>query len=228
MTAIDWALAWDSLPLLLKAAAVTVEATVVGFTLAAVFGLFLAILRRSRRKIVSWPVAGFVEFVRSTPLLVQLYVVYFVFPEFGVTLTALTTGILGLGLHYSAYTSEVYRAGLDGVPKEQWDAAAALSLSPYRTYRDVVIPQTIPPVVPALGNYLIGMFKETPMLSAIAVVELMQQAKIIGSETFRYVEPITMVGLFFLALSLVAAAGVRRVEARLSPVRRLSMQEHTP
>ena len=79
----------------------------------------------------------------------------------------------------------------------------------------MIIPQAIPPVVPALGNYLIGMFKETPLLSAIAVVELMQTAKIIGSETFRYLEPITMVGVFFLVMSLVSAAGVRRVEAWL-------------
>lgn len=222
---VDWEFAWRILPVLLEAGIVTVEATLVGFALAAVFGLLLAVLRRSRRRAISWPVAALVEFVRSTPLLVQLYFIYFVFPEFGVTLPALTAGILGLSLHYSAYTSEVYRAGLDGIPKEQWEAAAALNLSPYRTYRDVVIPQAIPPVVPALGNYLVGMFKDTPMLSAIAVVELMQRAKIIGSETFRYLEPMTIVGLLFLMLSLLAAAGIRRVERRLSPARRVSAGE---
>ncbi len=118
-------------------------------------------------------------------------------------------------MHYACYCSEVYRAGLDGIPRGQWEAATALNLSPARTYWDVIIPQAIPPVVPALGNYLIGMFKETPLLSAIAVVELMQTAKIIGSETFRYLEPITMVGVFFLIMSLISAAGVRRFEAWL-------------
>jgi polar amino acid transport system permease protein len=156
-----------------------------------------------------------VEFVRSTPLLVQLYFLYFVAPEFGLRMPALVTGILGLGLHYSAYCAEVYRAGLEGVPRGQWEAATALNLGPWRTYRAIVIPQAIPPVIPALGNYLVGMFKETPLLSAIAVVELMQRAKIIGSESFRYVEPITLVGLFFLAMSLVSAAGIRRVERAL-------------
>lgn len=225
---VDWEFAWEILPLLLQAGIITVEATLVGFALAAVFGLLLAVLRRSRRRAVAWPVGALVEFVRSTPLLVQLYFIYFVFPEFGVTLPALAAGILGLGLHYSAYTSEVYRAGLDGIPKEQWEAAAALNLSPYRTYRDVIVPQAIPPVVPALGNYLVSMFKDTPMLSAIAVVELMQGAKIIGSETFRYLEPITIVGLLFLMLSLLAAAGIRRVEAHLSLARRMSVREEAP
>jgi len=211
----DWAFAWKILPRLLDAAVITVEATLIGFVFAAVFGLILALLRRARSRWLSLPAAGFVEFIRSTPLLVQIYFLFFVFPEFGVVLPALVAGILGLGVHFASYCSEVYRAGLDGIPRGQWEAAVALNLSPYRTYRDIIVPQAIPPVVPALGNYLIAMFKETPLLSAIAVVEMMQQAKIIGSETFRYVEPITLVGAIFLALSLGSMVGIRRVETWL-------------
>jgi len=136
-------------------------------------------------------------------------------PEFGVTLDAMPAGILALGLHYGAYCSEVYRAGLDNVPKGQWEASIALNLSPWTTFRDVILPQAIPPVVPALGNYLVALFKETPLLSAIAVLELMQTAKILGSESFQYTEPITLVGIFFLAFSLLSAAAVRQVERRL-------------
>ena len=117
-----------------------------------------------------------------------------------------------VGLNLGAYGAEVVRGAIQSVPRGQWEAATALNLSPWRTYKDVIIPQAIPPVVPALGNYLIGMFKETPLLSAIAVVELMQTAKIIGSETFRYLEPITMVGVFFLIMSLISSAGVQRLE----------------
>jgi polar amino acid transport system permease protein len=216
----DWAFAWEILPLLLRAAVTTVQATLIGYVCALALGLLLALLRRSRRRWVAWPVAGLVEFVRSTPLLVQLYFLYFVFPEYGIVLPAMVAGVLGLGLHYSAYTSEVYRAGLEGVPRGQWEAATALGFGPLRTYTHIVIPQAIPPIVPALGNYLVSMFKDSPVLSAIAVVELMQRAKIIGSETFRYLEPITLVGVFFIALSLVASAAIRRVEARLSLERR--------
>lgn len=211
----DWQFALDILPRLLDAATITVQATILGFALAATLGLLLALMRRSTRLWLSLPAAGFVEAIRSTPLLVQIYFLYFVFPEFGVTMPALVAGILGLGVHFSTYCSEVYRAGLDGVPRGQWEAARSLNMSTYRVYRSVIIPQAIPPVVPALGNYLIGMIKETPLLSAIAVVEIMQQGKIIGSETFRYIEPMTLVGAFFLVVSLVAMVGIRRVESWL-------------
>jgi len=211
----DWQFALQILPQLARAALVTIEATFLGFAVAAVLGLVLALLRRSHNPWTSAITGGFIEFIRSTPVLIQIFFLFFVFPRFGIVIPAFAAGVLALGLHYACYCSEVYRAGLEGVPRGQWEAAVALNLGPLRTYRDVIIPQAIPPVVPALGNYLIGMFKETPLLSAIAVLELMQTAKIIGSETFRYLEPITMVGAFFLVMSLVSAAGVRRVEAWL-------------
>ena len=211
----DWSFALEILPQLARAAVVTIEATFLGFALAAVLGLILALLRRSENPWVSTITGGFIEFIRSTPVLIQIFFLFFVFPRFGIVIPAFAAGVMALGLHYACYCSEVYRAGLDGIPRGQWEAAVALNLGPLRTYRDVVIPQAIPPVVPALGNYLIGMFKETPLLSAIAVLEVIQTAKIIGSETFRYLEPITMVGAFFLVMSLVSAAGVRRVEAWL-------------
>jgi polar amino acid transport system permease protein len=208
----NWDYTWEIVPILAEASIVTIEATVLGFILAAVVGLLLAVLRMSPRQWVSLPAAGFVEFIRSTPLLIQIFFIFFVLPEFGITLGALTAGILALGLHYGSYCSEVYRAGLENVPRGQWEASTALNLSPYHTFRDIIIPQAVPPVVPALGNYFVALFKETPLLSAIAVLELMQTAKILGSETFRYTEPITLVGLYFLVFSLVAAALVRRLE----------------
>jgi polar amino acid transport system permease protein len=211
----DLEFALEILPQLARAAVVTIEATFVGFALAATLGLVLALLRRSKNPWTSMITGGFVEFIRSTPVLIQIFFMFYVFPQFGVVIPAFIAGVLALGIHYASYCSEVYRAGLEAIPRGQWEAATALNLSPYHTYRDIIIPQAIPPVVPALGNYLIGMFKETPLLSAIAVVELMQTAKIIGSETFRYLEPITMVGVFFLIMSLISAAGVRRVEAWL-------------
>ena len=208
----DWEYTWEILPVLAKASIVTVEATVLGFALAATLGLLLAILRMSKSGWIAIPTAGFIEFIRSTPLLIQIFFVFFVFPEFGVTLSAMTAGVLAIGLHYGTYCSEVYRAGLGNIPRGQWEASTALNLSGYHTFRDVIIPQAIPPVVPALGNYLVALFKETPLLSAIAVLELMQTAKILGSENFRYTEPITLVGVFFLVFSLITAAGIRQVE----------------
>jgi polar amino acid transport system permease protein len=212
----DWAFAGEVLPLLVEASVVTLEATIFGFAIAAVLGLAFAIGRMYGPPWLSVPLTGLIEFIRSTPLLIQIFFIYFVFPEFGLVLEAMTAGILALGLHYATYASEVYRAGLANIQRGQWEASIALNLTPYHTFRDVIIPQAIPPVVPALGNYLVALFKDTPLLSAIGVLELMQTAKILGSETFRYVEPITMVGAIFLIFSLIAAGLIKIVETRLN------------
>lgn len=211
----DWAFTLEILPTLAKAAVISIEATLIGFVLAAVLGLVLALLRIAIPW-TAWPISVLVELIRSTPLLIQIFFLYFVFPSFGVTLDAFTAGVLALGIHYAAYCSEVYRAGFDNIHRGQWEASTALNLSAWTTFKDIIIPQAIPPIVPALGNYLVALFKETPLLSAIAVLELMQTAKIIGSETFRYTEPITLVGIFFLIMSLVSAAFIRAAERLLN------------
>ena len=218
----DWEYTWEILPILGEASLITLQATVLGFLMALVLGLILAILRMMAPKPVRYLVAGFIEFVRSTPLLIQIFFLYYVLPQVGLTMGAMLTGVIALGVHYGAYCSEVYRAGLEGVPKGQWEASTALSLPISVTFRNVILPQAIPPIVPALGNYLVALFKETPLLSAIAVLELMQTAKILGSETFKYVEPITLVGLFFLCFSLVSAYIIRRFERRLNRQVRVS------
>lgn len=211
----DWSFALEILPTLGSALLITIQATVLGMAVAVSLGLVLAMLRRSRLRIVSLPTAFVIEFIRSTPLLVQMYFLFYVLPLTGAQMSPLVTGVIALGLHYATYCAEVYRAGIEAVPRGQWEAATALNMSRWRTAVGVVLPQAIPPVVPALGNYLVAMFKDTPLLSAITVVELLQQSKMIGSATFRYTEPLTLVGVLFLALSLVAAWGVRGLEARL-------------
>jgi polar amino acid transport system permease protein len=212
---------WDNgfalqiLPQILQALGLTVLITFLGTGIAMLLGLLLAILRRSRRRLVSVPAHAVVEFVRDTPLLVQLYFLYFVIlPDLRLSLSALVTGIIGIGINYSAYTAEVYRAGIEGVPRGQWEAARALNFSPARVWTSVVLPQAIPKVIPALGNYLIAMFKDTPILASIGVVEMLQRAQLIGSETFRYLEPMTIVGGLFLLLSYPSSRLLARLEAR--------------
>ena len=211
---VDYAL--RILPMLLNATVVTFQATAWGMAFAVVGGLFLAILRMSRFRVVSG-LAGFkIEFGRSTPLLTQLFFLFYILPLYGLTLDAFMTGVLGLGLHYSSYTAEVYRGGIQGVPRGQWEAATALNLSPLRTWRLVVLPQAIPPVIPALGNYLVGMFKDTPLLASITVLELFGVAIAEAGITFRYLEPMTIVGAIFLALSFPSALLVRGLERRFA------------
>lgn len=215
MNAWDWNYVAQILPDLLQASLKTLGITVAGFLIAVVLGLFLAVARRSRQAWLSWPVALLIEFIRSTPLLIQVYFLYYVLPNYGVNMSAMQAGIIGIGLHYACYLAEVYRGGLDSVARSQWEAVVALNFAPWTAYRVVILPQAIRPILPPLGNYLIAMLKDTPVLSAITVVEIMQQAKNVGSESFRYLEPITLVGLFFLALSVALAYLVRRLELRL-------------
>lgn len=219
MSFFDWQFAREILPRLLDASLTTIGIALAGFAIAVVLGLFLAIGRRSRLRWLSWPITGLIEFIRSTPLLIQVYFLFYVFPNYGLNLSAMQAGIIGIALHYACYTAEVYRAGLDAVPRSQWEAVTALNMKPWTAYRDVILPQALRPVLPALGNYLISILKDTPVLSAITVVEIMQRAKNIGSESFRYLEPITMVGLFFLILSLGLAWCVRRLENRMELAR---------
>jgi polar amino acid transport system permease protein len=215
----DWEFAIFVFPELLKAIKWTVAATFVGFSIALFLGLALALARRSHWKPVSWLAAGFVEFVRSTPLLVQLLFLFYILPRYGITLSPFTTGVIGLGLHYSTYCSEVFRSGIEAVPRGQWEASTALNFSRVKSWTRIILPQAIPPIIPVLGNYLIVMFKETPLLSAIMVAELLLTAKNIGAEWWRYLEPITIVGLLFLLISYPASLLVRMLEVRMNTQR---------
>lgn len=210
----DWDHAFEVLPELLAALVVTIEITALGSVLALVLGLVIAVVRRARIPVVDQVVWAFVEFFRSTPLLVQVFFLFFVLPRFGVVLGAFVVGVIGLGVHYATYTSEVYRAGIDAVPRGQWEAAAALSLPRSRVWTGVILPQAVPRVLPALGNLVISMFKEVPLLLGIGVVEVVNKAKEISSETFRPIEPYTIAGLLFLLLSYPASLLVRRLERR--------------
>lgn len=215
----DWDVAQRILPDLLRGLWVTVQATLVGITLAMALGLVLAIARRSTVRAVRWPVRGFIEFVRSTPLLVQLFFLFFVLPDLGVVLSGFTAGVLGLGLHYATYTSEAYRSGIDSVGRGQWEAAAACNLSTRTTWTSVVLPQAVPAVIPALGNYLVAMFKDAPLLSTIAVVELLAVSRRATAQLFRPLEAFTLAALLFLAVSLPAAVLVRYLEKRFGYTR---------
>ncbi|HLU61476.1 MAG TPA: ectoine/hydroxyectoine ABC transporter permease subunit EhuD [Gammaproteobacteria bacterium] len=210
----NWDYTWQVLPDILRAFGVTLQATLAGFALAAVLGLGWATARMSPWRWLAASATGIVEFVRSTPLLIQLYFLYYVLPDYGIALSPLVTGIIALGLHYSCYTAEVYRAGIEAVPQGQWEAARALNLSTRATWTRIILPQAIRPTLPMLGNYLIAMFKDTPLLAAITVMEMLQTAKLTGAQSFRYLEPLTITGVVFLVVSLLASWTVRHLETR--------------
>jgi polar amino acid transport system permease protein len=214
-TSSTWAFALSILPILLQGMIVTLEATILGFFIAAILGLIFAVLRGVPSRLISWPTIFIVEFFRDTPLLIQLYFLYFVLPDYGLLLPAFMTGAVALGIQYSAYTSEVYRAGLEAVDRGQGEAARALNLPTAHTFIKVVLPQAVPRIIPALGNYLISIMKDVPVLSVVTVVEMLNVAKIIGDRTFQYMVPLTMVGALYLVLTLLASYLVRTLDVRL-------------
>ena len=207
-----WDFAIEILPKMLLATLNTIMAAGIGYAIATVVGLLFLLGQRTQFKIVNIINREIVEFIRSTPLLIQLFFVYFVLPQFGITLSAWVCGMITIGLHFGTYLSEVYRGALEGVPKTQWEACRALNFTTFYTYRRIVLPQAFPIAIPGMGNYLVGIFKDTPLLSTIGVAELFHAATAVGGYHYRYLEPYTIVGLIFLILSVPAAIGIRKLE----------------
>jgi len=207
-----WDFAYEILPKMLWATLNTIMAAGIGYAIAVVVGLIFLIGQRTPYKVINILVREIVEFIRSTPLLIQLFFLYFVGPQFGIILSAWVTAMITIGLHFGTYLSEVYRGALEGVPKSQWEACRALNFKTSYTYRRIVLPQAFPIAIPGMGNYLVGIFKDTPLLSTIGVAELFHAATSVGGEHYRYLEPYSMVGIIFLILSVPAAMGIRRLE----------------
>lgn len=210
----DWIYSWRILPQLLEGLEITIWVTFCGSLLAFALGLLWILLRLARVPFVSPAIAFFIEFVRGTPFLIQLYFLFYVVPTWGLTFSALATGIIGIGLFNSAYVSEIYRAGIENIPVGQWEACLTLDLPIRRIWLGIILPQAIRAVLPMLGNIVIGMFKETAVLSTITVFELLARAMDAGFLEFRFIEPLTLAGALYFVVSYTAASGVKLLERR--------------
>ncbi|MEU5626284.1 ectoine/hydroxyectoine ABC transporter permease subunit EhuD [Streptomyces tendae] len=211
----DWSAVSDFMPHFWDGLLVTLQILVLGSLVSFGLGLVWALLMRVPSRWVTWPIGVVTEFIRNTPLLVQLFFLFYVLPEWNITFSALTTGVVAIGLHYSTYTMQVYRAGIEGVPVGQWEAATALNLPLRRTWTAVILPQAIRRVVPALGNYVISMLKDTPLLMAITVLEMLGEARLFSQQNFQFTEPLTVIGVAFIIISYLASLALRALERRL-------------
>ncbi|MFF4348815.1 ectoine/hydroxyectoine ABC transporter permease subunit EhuD [Streptomyces sp. NPDC001530] len=211
----DWSAVGDFMPHFWDGLLVTLQALALGSLISFALGLVWALLMRTPTRWVRWPIGVATEFIRNTPLLVQLFFLFYVLPEWNITFSALTTGVVAIGLHYSTYTMQVYRAGIEAVPAGQWEAATALSLPVRRTWSAVILPQAIRRVVPALGNYVIAMLKDTPMLMAITVLDMLGEARLYSQQHFQFTEPLTVIGVAFILISYPASLLLRALERRL-------------
>jgi polar amino acid transport system permease protein len=212
----DWDYALAVLPDLLEHFfRYTLVLTILATIVAAALGLVFAVIRWVKVPVLSQALWVVIEFVRSTPLLIQLFFLFYALPNFGVTLSPMVTCVIGFGVHYACYYADVYRAGILAVPVGQWEASTAIHLSQTRTWQRVILPQAVRNVLPSLGNYAIAMFKETPYAALITLPELVHTAREVATQSSRYLEPITLAGLIFLAASYPTALLLRRLERHL-------------
>ncbi|POM18563.1 amino acid ABC transporter permease [Burkholderia cepacia] len=206
----------DFLPILLKGAVVTIEITACAFVLSSVLGLILALLKVSRNRAVSTAGSTIVNVIRGLPIIVQLFYMYFVLPDLGVQLSAFQAGVLGLGIAYSAYQAENFRAGIEAIDHGQIEAAHAIGMRGPMIMRRVVLPQAFRIALPPYGNTLVMLLKDSSVASTITVAALTRAGQLIASSTFQNMSVYTLVALLYLALGLPLMFGVNRLGKRLA------------
>jgi polar amino acid transport system permease protein len=201
--------------LLLHGFETTLLLTAAGFTIGFLLGLLIALGRMYGPKPLRWLLIAYVELVRGTPMILQLFLLYYALPQVGVKLSALTAAILGMGLNSAAYQSEYMRASFSAVPSGQWEAALSLGMTRSQAIAYVVLPIGLRTVIPALTNELVYLLKYSSIAYFLAVVELVYAGKIIGSETFAYLEVYTLIAIIYFALSLLITRAMKRLEAKV-------------
>ncbi|HWW05837.1 amino acid ABC transporter permease [Collimonas sp.] len=210
----------DFLPILLRGAVVTVEVTFYSLILSTVMGLILALMKVSQLGPLSWCAASVINIIRGLPIIVQLFYIYFVLPELGIQLTAFQAGVIGLGIAYSVYQAENFRAGIEAVDPGQIEAAQSIGMRMPMIMRRVVLPQAFRIALPPYGNTLVMMLKDSSLVSTITVLEMTRAGQMIASSTFQNMTVYTMVALMYLLLSLPLVLLTRRLEARFGQGKR--------
>lgn len=210
---------WSVMPDLLAGLKVSAEATGLSMAFALVAGAPLCLLRLAKHWLPRTLGLVIISVIRNTPLLAQLYVYFYILPNYGIELSPLVVGVLGLGTHFTAYIAETYRAGYESVPAGQWEAAAAVRLGRAVTLIRVVAPQAIRPTVPVLANYLLAMFKDTSVLTAVTVTELFGTTLALADDSFRYTLLYSTLGVLYLVVCYPAGRLVALLERRLGTLR---------
>jgi polar amino acid transport system substrate-binding protein len=210
-----WRVVEDYTGILVQSAGMTVVLAVLSFPLAILLGLLVALGRLYGPSWLRLPLTAYVEFLRGTPVMLQLYFIFFFLPEVGVKIPAFWTGILGLAINYSAYESEIYRAGLQAIPKGQMEAALSLGMSRVLALRRIIVPQAVRIVIPPVVNDFIALFKDTSVCSVVTIVELTKRFSVLSMSTQATVELMGLTALLYLMMSYPMSLVSRRIETRL-------------
>ena len=215
-----WLTVWDLLPTLLFGAITTIEVTAGGFIVATLIGLSLALLQRLHMRPLNAVIAVYVDVFRAVPVLTQLFIIYFGLTEIGIRLDPLPSAIIGFGINGGAYLTEVFRSGIESVHHGQMEAAQMLGMTRFAALRIVILPQAMRVVLPPLGNFVIGLLKDTALASAVAAPELMFRARTLVDKTFLAPQIFVTAAAIYLVMSLPLGHLTRWAEARVARGRR--------
>lgn len=207
-----WDLLTEWMPQLLAAAGGTLRMTALAYVLGAVAGLLIALARLSRGRLLSAPAVLYIEIVRGTPALTQLFLIYFGLGSIGLALSAFEAAVVGLGLNYAAYMAEVYRAGIEAIHRGQREAAQSVGMTQGQAMRYIILPQAVRIILPPMANYAISLLKDTSVASLISAPELMLRARDLSSEYFMPMELYLIAGLMYLVMAYPLSQAVRRLE----------------
>jgi ectoine/hydroxyectoine ABC transporter permease protein EhuD len=208
------------LPSLLQGALLTIAVSLLSFGMALVLGLATGLARISRLKVLRAVAACYIQFIRGTPLLLQLFFIYYVLPYVGIVLSPFVSGAMGLTLNYAAYMAEVFRSGIQAIPKGQWEAGASVGMSRRLMLRRIILPQAVRIIVPSIGNFFVSIFKDSALVSVITMRDLMFSGQLLASATYKHFEIFTMVAVIYFMISYPTAKFVEWVEARIDITRR--------
>ena len=213
---LDFTIIIPRLPLLLKAALVTIQVSFFSVIFGTILGIIVGALRVTPNRFISSVAASYIYVIRGTPLLIQLFLIYFGLPSLGIYFSALVSGILGLSINSSGYVGELVRGGIEAIPKGQWEAGKVLGLSYGKTMRFIILPQALRNMLPAIGNEFVTLIKESSLLSTLAISELTMVGQQVRSATYASFETFIAVGLIYLVMTSVTSLLLRQIEKRWS------------
>lgn len=208
-------IAMTKMPVFLQGAGMTLQLAAWTVALGSVFGIFVALMRLSKFRLIRWISTAYVEFLRGTPLLVQVLIVYFGLPQLGIKMPRMTAGIVALTINSAAYMSEIVRSGIQAVDHGQTEAARSLGMTSVQTMLYVILPQAIKNILPAVGNEFVVIIKESSILYTIGIYELTYQANKLASTNYRYLETLMISALIYFVLTFVTSQLLAVLERRM-------------
>lgn len=217
---------WEAAPLFARGAVVTIEVSIVSMVIAMALGLALAVTRVFAPKWAAALATAYVEIIRGTPLLIQLFFIFYGLPSVGIKLSPFWAGAIGLGLNYAAYEAEVYRTGLFAIPRTQWEAALALGMTRWQAMREVILPQAIRVVIPPINNDFISLLKDSSLVSIITMVDLTKVYGQVSATYYDYFGPGILVAIIYLLIGLPFVRFSRYTERRLAASEKDGQEGH--